>query len=41
MSVFFALDMTIGPRVATIGPTCHVQKNCHFSYEFHTRFFLI
>jgi hypothetical protein len=26
MSVFFALDMTIGLRVSTSGPTCRVQK---------------
>jgi hypothetical protein len=26
MSVFFALDMTIGPRVSTSGPTCRVHK---------------
>jgi hypothetical protein len=26
MSVFFALDMTIGPLVDTRGPTCRVQK---------------
>jgi hypothetical protein len=26
MSVFFALDMTIGPRVSKSGPTCRVQK---------------
>jgi hypothetical protein len=26
MSVFFALDMIIGPRVSTSGLTCRVQK---------------
>jgi hypothetical protein len=26
MSVFFVLDMTIGPRVSTSDPTCRVQK---------------
>jgi hypothetical protein len=26
MSVIFALDMTIGPRVSTSGPTCRAQK---------------
>jgi 16S rRNA C1402 (ribose-2'-O) methylase RsmI len=41
MSVFFALDMTIGPRVSTNGPTCRVQKNSHFATCFIQDFFLI
>jgi hypothetical protein len=41
MSVFFVLDMTIGPRVSTSGPTCHVQKNSHFPTSFIQDFFLI
>jgi hypothetical protein len=40
MSVFFALDMTIGPRVSTSGPTCRVQKNSHFARCFIQDFFL-
>jgi hypothetical protein len=39
MSVFFALDMTIGPRVSTSGPTCRVQKNSHFATCFIQDFF--
>jgi hypothetical protein len=41
MSVFFALDMTIGPRVSTSDPTCRVQKNSHFATSFIQDFFLI
>jgi hypothetical protein len=39
MSVFFVLDMTIGPRVSTSGPTCRVQKNGHFATCFIQDFF--
>jgi hypothetical protein len=39
MTVFFALDMTIGPRVLTSGPTCRVQKNSHFATCFIQDFF--
>jgi hypothetical protein len=39
MSVFFAPDMIIGPRVSTSGPTCHVQKNSHFTTCFIQDFF--
>jgi hypothetical protein len=39
MSVFFALDMTIGPRVSTSGPTCRVRKNSHFATSFIQDFF--
>jgi hypothetical protein len=39
MSVFFALDMTIGPRVSTSGPTGHGQKNSHFATIFIQDFF--
>jgi hypothetical protein len=39
MSVFFALDMTIGPRVSASDPTCRVQKNSHFATSFIQDFF--
>jgi hypothetical protein len=39
MNVFFALDMTIGARVSTSGPTCRVQKNSHFATCFIQDFF--
>jgi hypothetical protein len=39
MSVFFTLDMTIGPRVSTSGATYHVQKIAHFATCFIQDFF--
>jgi hypothetical protein len=39
MSVLFALDITIGPRVSTSGPTYRVQKNSYFATSVIQDFF--